>query len=553
MPNSAAAASTPTPSPASAPEATVEKAATAKTTGLISLAIFTSRIMGLVRDTLMARFFSPFLRDCFQVAFRIPNMLRDLFAEGALSTAFVSVFSKKMKTEGDAPAWQLAHKMLALTTIFMSAITLVGMLLSGPLVRLMAMGYEDDKIEVIITLTRILFPFILLVSLAALVMGILNAKSVYGPPALASTWFNIVSIIIGFGGAAMFDRSFGVVAMIWISIGTLAGGLAQLASQLPALTRTGYHFKWDRLWRGDEGVSKILSLMWPSVIAGSAVQVNVLLNTIFATSISADKNGPVFWLGAAFRLMQLPLGIFGVAVATVTLPIISRAATEGINDKFRNALGAGNRLILFLCVPSAVGLFFLANPIISIIFEHGSFSAYETERTAAALKYYAIGLVFYSLIKVVQPAFTAIDKRFIPMFVAIISIVVNATLNYLFVFVFKLGHEYLALSTAIVAFLNCALLLVSLTKISGGLENRKLLLTLARLAVPLIALGFLCWLAMHTYLSRQDWDHWGFFMRAAVLGITLSTGGLIYMGLASVLKVDEAKQFLKILQRRIRR
>ena len=538
---------------ATAPPPQEEKAASAKTTGLVSLAIFTSRIMGLVRDVLMARFFSPYLRDCFNVAFRTPNMLRDLFAEGALSTAFVSVFSKKIKLEGDAPAWSLAHKMLTLATIFMSLISVCGVLVAPLLVRLLANGWSEEKLKFTILLAQIMYPFILLVSLAALVMGMLNSKKVYGAPAMASTYFNITSIVVGIGLGWCFDRSMGWIAMVWFSIGTLFGGLAQLASQLPALRKIGYRFRWDAAWKKDEGVRKILSLMWPAIIAGGAVQVNVLLNTIFASHIEGDKDGPVSWLGYAFRLMQLPLGVFGVAVATVTLPVISRAATEGITDNFRRALGAGNRLVLFLCIPCAIGLFLLASPLISLLFERGKFSGYETAKTAGILRYYAIGLVFYALIKVIQPAFTAIDRRFVPMMVAAGSVVINAGLNYCFIIFWKLGPEYLAFSTAVVACLNCLVLYFTLTKISHGLENEKLLQTLLRLALPLAALTAVCVLASQTVLVRERWEHCSFLLKSLALGGTLALAGSLYLGLATWLKVDEARQFSQIVFRKLKR
>lgn len=509
--------------------------------------------MGLIRDILMAKFFNPYLRDCFQVAFRTPNMLRDLFAEGALSTAFVTVFSKKLKTEGDAPAWNLAHKMLTLATIFMSLISLLGVLLSPVIVRLLANGWGEEKLRYTVALAQIMYPFILMLSLAALVMGILNAKKVYGPPALASTYFNITSIVLGLGLGWLFDPGMGWVAMIWFSVGTLLGGLAQLVSQIPALRKIGYRFKWDRQWKGNADVKKILQLMWPAMIAGGAVQVNVLLNTIFASHIHGDPDGPVTWLNMAFRLMQLPLGVFGVAVATVTLPEIARAATEGVNDKFRNSLGAGNRLVLFLCIPSAIGLMMLASPIISLLFERGKFSAYETQKTAIALQYYAMGLVFYALIKVIQPAFTAIDRRFIPMLVATISIFVNAGLNIGFVFVLKLGHEFLALSTAFVAFINCIVLYATLSKISNGLEGRQMLKTLARMIPAIAMLGLTCYLAQQYLLDRSRWIHWPLIVRAATLIGTVGVAGGLYLGLASLLRVEEARQFTGVLKRRLKR
>jgi putative peptidoglycan lipid II flippase len=533
------------------PAGSDEKASGAKATGVVALAIMCSRVLGLVRELIFAALFAPGLRDCFTVAFRTPTMLRDLFAEGALSTAFVTVFSQKLKTEGDGAAWQLAHRILSLAVVFMSLISIGGVLVAPWLVRLLAGGWatEEWKIPFTVHLAQIMYPFILMVSLAALVMGILNSKRVYGVPAMASSFFNIVSIVGGAGIGWAMDPSFGKTAMIGFSIGTLLGGLAQLAVQLPALYQLGYRFRFNRDW-SDPGVKRILQLMWPAVIAGSAVQVNVLLNTVFASHL-ALKDGPVSWLNYSFRLMQLPLGVFGVAVATVTLPVLSRVATEGITDKFRSVLGAGNRLVLFLTLPSAVGLFVLAEPIISLLYERGKFTHPETLATAAALRWYAVGLIFYSCIKVIQPAFTAIDRRFIPMFVALGSIVLNATLNSLFVFHFHFGHEYLALSTAVIAGTNFALLYFMMSRIAGGLETGRLLLTIAKLTPAVALLGLVSWAGQHWVL--QGWSAFGLVRRAALLGGVVAAAGGAYFLLANLFKVEEAQQFLGIVRRKVRR
>ena len=538
-----------------------ETAASAKTTGLVAIAIMCSRVLGLIRDMIFANLFHKGLRDCFLVAFRTPNMLRDLFAEGALSTAFVTVFSQKMKTEGDRPAWELAHRILSLTVVFMSAVALLGVLLAPLIIRLLAGGWADEewKIPFTVTLAQVMFPFILLVSLAALVMGILNAKKVYGVPAMASSFFNITSIVGGAGLGWLMEKwfgdwdkthEFGQWAMIGFSIGTLLGGLAQLGVQLPSLWKLGYHFRFIRDWK-DAGVQRILHLMWPAVIAGSAVQVNVLLNTIFASYL-ATKDGPVSWLNYAFRLMQLPLGVFGVAVATVTLPALSRVATEGITPKFREILGGGNRLVIFLTLPCAVGLVLLAHPIISVLYERGKFSADETIATAGALQWYAVGLVFYACIKIVQPAFTAIGHRFVPMVVALISIGVNAGLNSVFVFVFRWDHTWLAFTTAVVACANCTILYVMLTRIAGGLEGRKLLASMCRLVLPVAALGLVAWLGWHFFME-QGWQAFGFMRRCFMLGLTITAAGTAYMMLSHLLKVEEAKQFMDLATRKLRR
>lgn len=534
-----------------AAEASDEKAASAKTTGIVAAAIMCSRVLGLIRELIFAALFAPGLRDCFTVAFRTPNMLRDLLAEGALSTAFVTVFSQKLKMEGQQSAWQLAHRILSLAAVFVSLVAIGGVLLSPFIVRLLAGGWasEEWKIPFTVQLAQIMYPFILLVSLSALVMGILNSNKVYGVPALASSFFNIVSIIGGAGIGYLLDPTFGWKAMLGFSVGTLLGGLAQLGVQWPSLRRLGYRFRFTRDWK-DPGVKRILQLMWPAVIAGSAVQVNVLLNTIFASHLEL-KDGPVSWLNYAFRLMQLPLGVFGVAVATVTLPVLSRVATDGINQKFRSVLGSGNRLVLFLTLPSAVGLWVLAHPIISLLYERGKFNAYETEQTAAALKWYAVGLIFYACIKVIQPAFTAIDRRFVPMVVALISIVLNATLNSLFVFHYRLGHEYLALSTAVIAATNFSLLYFMMHRIAGGLDTGKLLLTLAKLIPATAALGLVSWAGLHWGLT--EWAHSGFLRRAISLCLIIAAAGGSYFVLALALHVEEARQFTGILIRKMRR
>ena len=286
-----------------------------RATGIVGVAILCSRVLGLIRELLFAGLFGAGRNlDAFLMAFRVPNMLRDLFAEGALSAAFITT------------AWRLANKVATLTAVFMSAVTLLGIVFAPQLIEVMTWwSWSPEKTELTILLTRIMWPFILMVSLAALVMGMLNAKQVFGPPAMASSFFNLGSIIGGVALGWWLDPQFGARSLIGLSIGTLIGGLWQLTAQFPSLRRVGYKYRPDFQWR-DEGVRTVLGLMAPAVIAASVVQVNVLVNSGFAARLG---DGPVSWLNIAFRLMQLPLGIFGVAVATVTLPLVSRSAAVG--------------------------------------------------------------------------------------------------------------------------------------------------------------------------------------------------------------------------------
>ncbi|HEY0803008.1 MAG TPA: murein biosynthesis integral membrane protein MurJ, partial [Steroidobacteraceae bacterium] len=288
-----------------------------KAAGIIGLAVMCSRLLGLLREQIFAALFGGGLAmDAFTAAFRIPNLLRDLFAEGALSTAFVTTFSKTIARGGDGEAWRLANKVATATAMVLGLICVLGMLFSNELVALLAPGFDHDKALLTAHLTRIMFPFILLVSLAALVMGMLNAKNVFGMPAMASSFFNIGSIIGGVSLGFWIDPHFGPRALIGLAFATVIGGGLQLAVQLPALARLGYRFRPDIHWR-DPGVKAILLLMGPAVIAASTVQFNVLVNSMFASTLG---DGAIFWLAIAFRLVQLPLGLFGVALGTVTLP-----------------------------------------------------------------------------------------------------------------------------------------------------------------------------------------------------------------------------------------
>jgi len=364
-----------------------DRQAATKAAGVVSFAVMLSRILGLVRDQCFAALFGAGRgMDAFVIAFRLPNLLRDLFAEGALSTAFVTTFSRKIAVEGDRPAWGLASKVATLTAVFMSVVSLLGIVFASPLVAFLASGFPLEKRELTVGLTQIMYPFILLVSLAALVMGMLNAKNRFAIPALASCFFNIGSIVGGVGIGYLLDPKFGDRALTGLAIGTLIGGLLQLVVQLPSLKSVGFRFRPDFQWR-DKGVAEVLYLMAPAVIAASAVQVNVMVNGWFASHLG---DGPVSWLNYSFRLVQLPLGVFGVAISTVTLPVISKSAALKDVTNFRSTLARALRLAFFLTIPSTIGLVVLARPIIRVLYERGHFSPHATLETASVLQYYTV-------------------------------------------------------------------------------------------------------------------------------------------------------------------
>jgi putative peptidoglycan lipid II flippase len=535
------------PAAAIPPDEPTEKLNT-KAAGIIGLAVMCSRLLGLARDLIFAALFGGgAAMDAFTAAFRIPNLLRDLFAEGALSTAFVTTFSKTIARGGDVAAWRLANKVATLTAVVLGVLCIAGMVFSVQLVGVLAPGFDPEKAALTAQLTRIMFPFILLVSLAALVMGMLNSKSVFGMPAMASSFFNLGSIVGGVALGLWIDPHFGPRALIGLGVATVFGGALQLAVQLPSLARLGYRFHPDFQWR-DAGVKSILLLMGPSVIAASTTQFNVLINSMFASTLG---DGPIFWLSIAFRLMQLPLGLFGVALGTVTLPLLSRLVVAGQMTAFRDELAHAMRLALLLTIPSTVGLIMLAEPIISVLFQHGKFNAYEAAQAAAALRFYAIGLAGYATLKVLVNAFYALDRRKTPMFVSFLAVALNLLFNWIFTFRLGWGFRGLAFSTGCIATVNFLLLYALMRRHLGGLESRRMLVMLAKAAVAAAALVGVCAASSHWLLA--GWQTQTLPIKLSALFGTIIVGALVFAGCGAALHVEELKELQAAIMRRLRR
>jgi putative peptidoglycan lipid II flippase len=516
--------------------------------GLIGIAVMCSRVLGLIREALFAALFGGGKEmDVFITAFRIPNLLRDLFAEGALSTAFVTVFSKTIATDGEQAAWRLANKVMTLATIFMSAITLLGVLSAPWLVSLLAPGFDAEKAAMTTTLVRVMYPFILLVSLAALVMGMLNARNVFGAPAMASSFFNIGSIVGGVAIGWWLDPKFGSGALVGLAVGTLIGGALQLGVQLPSLRALGYRFRPDFLWRSD-GVRNILTLMGPAVIAASTVQVNVMVSTNFASHLA---DGSIAWLNNAFRLMQLPLGLFGVALGTAALPVLARLVANQHMAEFRTELARAMRLSFVLTIPATIGLIVLAEPIMSVIYQHHRFTAEHARQAAGALQLYAMGLCSYAAMKVLVTAFYAVDKRWTPMLISLLAIGLNALLCWLFISRLGWDHRGLAAATASIAIFNFALLYVFMHRRLKSLDTTLLLTTLLKVSLAGAALGLTAWAGKHYWL--RDWATQAFVPKAALLALVIALSGMAYALVAMALRLREVQQIAGSVTRRLSR
>jgi putative peptidoglycan lipid II flippase len=469
-----------------------------RSAGVVSLAVASSRITGLVREMVMARLFGAGqVYDAFLLGFRIPNLTRDLFAEGALSSAFVPVFTQHLMQKGKAEAARLFDLVATGLILLVGAVCAAGVWFSPELVRLLAPGFEKipGKFELAVLLTRIMFPVLLLVALAAQAMGVLNACNRFGIPALASTFFNLGSVAFGllFGWTAA--RWLGLEMVHAMAVGIVFGGAMQLAGQMPSLVREGFVFR-PRLDFSHPGLRQVMRLMVPAILGNAALQINVLVNTNFASSITDAAgrviDGPVSWLGYAFRFLQLPIGIFGVAIASATLPLVSRSAATGKMDDFRATVSRSLGLVLLLTIPSSVGLAILGKSMVGAVYESGPFRAFDTRQTALAVACYAVGLAGYSAVKILAPSLYALHDARTPMVVSIASIAVNYAVASTMVRFAGLGHAGLALATSAVSTFGAVALLAALRLRLGAIGGRDLAATAWKVALASAVMGTAC-------------------------------------------------------------
>jgi len=519
----------------------------AKSAGSVGIAVFCSRILGLIREQVMAVLFGAgFYMDAFVVAFRIPNLLRDLFAEGALSAAFVTVFTDYGQTKGREATWRLANNVLVTLTLLLTLITLLGMFFSEEIIRIMApdFGRVAGKIELTRLLTNIMFPFLTLISAAAVVMGILNTRGVFFIPAMASTFFNLGSIL---GGVlcAWYAPVFGQPRIVGMAVGTLIGGLLQLLIQMPSLGKTG--FEWRPVFNPwDPGLRRIMILMIPAVIGLSATQINIFINTHFAASCA---EGSVSWLNYAFRLMQFPIGVFGVAISIATLPLVSRQASRGDMASLKATYVSSLTMAFLLTVPASFGLAILAEPIIRLIFEHGRFTAPDTRHTAEALAYYAVGLFAYSSVKITVPIFYALKDTKYPVMASFISVITNIAIISLTLETFQ--HKAIAFSTSITMIFNFAFLGAILYRKVGGFDLRYLFRSLLKITGASLAMGGLAY-ALNLGLVNL-WGKPRLPGQMAALALVITVAGLFYFGLIRWLGIREFREILDKLKERLRR
>lgn len=462
----------------------------ARSAGVFGLATITSRILGLARETVMAYYFGANdAADAFRVASRIPNLVRDLFAEGAMSAAFVPTFTRQLTLQGRERSWHLANSVINALLIITGVIVVLGIIFADSLVRLYAPDFSavPGKIELTIYLARIVLPFLTLVAVAAVLMGMLNSLGHFFIPALSPAMFNVAGILISIAFIP-YAGALGVQPITIVAIATLVGGIGQLVIQWPPLRQEGFRYRPVVDFK-DEGLRRMLLLMGPGTIGMAATQINVFVNTQLATG---QGTGAVSWLDYAFRLMYLPIGLFGVSIATAATPAISRLVAQQDFVRIRSTIANALGLMFFLNLPASVGLIVLARPIIAMIFERGRFTPADTMNTASALQLYAIGLIGYSVVRIISPTFYALGRSRIPVIVSAASVLVNIALNLTLVRV--LGFRGLALGTSITAILNAALQMFILRREIHGIEGRRIATSFAKVSIASAAMGGVTWI-----------------------------------------------------------
>ena len=541
------------------PQTSDDQQQVTRSAGIVSIAVMASRLLGLVREKVIAYYFAAGVGgDAFYAAFRIPNLMRDLFGEGALSKAFVTTFTATELEDGEEAAWRLASRVFNATFLLLTLITVIGIFAAPAIVDLIftGKGFQDvpldpsehfgfdSKRDLTVYLTQIMFPYLILVSLAAVTMGLLNSKGKFGLPASASSFFNVGSLIVGVWGYYL-APSFDLHRTTGMAVGVLVGGALQFLIQVPSTWRVGFRYQPLLSFR-DERVRQVMRLIGPAILGVAALQINVLVNAIFAS----QGGGWLTWINRAFRLMHLPIGVFGVAISTVALPNLAKLVAEGDMAAYRRAFSYALRLTFLLTVPASIGLMVLAEPICRLIFEGGQASPLDTQQTAIALFYYGFGLCGFSAVKIATDGFYTFNDTRTPAVISLCTVGLNITLNYLFIYRLGFDHRSLALSTSCTITLNFLALLLLLRGKAGGLGLSGIWLLLIKLALVSAVMGVCLLVGIHT--DRRVGLGWRVII-ARLIGVfvPIGLGVAVLVGGAKLMRIRELDQLLGAIARRL--
>ena len=525
--------------------------------GIVSLAVMGSRILGLAREIVIFNYFSTKLNaPAFHLAFRIPNFLRDMFGEGILSKAFITTFVATEAEDGKEAAWDLANRIFNLIFLVLICIVVLGIVFAPTIVNILTRENFDEtlvsskhygfdtKVALTIHLTQLMFPYLLFVSLAAIAMGLLNSKGKFAIPACASSFFNLSSLLIGISGYYLFPR-FGMHPTTGMAVGVVIGGIVQFLIQVPPMYSVGFRYK-PLLNLRDPRVLQVLRLLGPAILGVAAVPINQLTNTWFITS--GDEW--LAWIQGAYRIMHLPLGIFGVAISTVILPQLAKFANAGETEQFRNSLSYALRLMLTVILPASIGLMVLSEPICRLLYERGAFLESDTLAMGAILFVYAFGLCGFSALKIVTDGFYAHKDIRAPVIVSLCGVTLNICLNYLFIYrELILDPRAMVFSTVLTVTLNSAVLLLLLRRKVGRLGLWLVVPLVFKILIASAVMGVVCWVT-NGVIEQDMLGTYGLIPRIINVFVPIGLSVLVLAGMYKLLEVAEFDDILNIFKRR---
>ena len=521
-----------------------ENVKVAKAAGIVGAATLVSRVMGYVRDMAMSWAFGTGLAaDAFYVAYRIPNLLRELLAEGSMSAAFIPVFTETLTKESKESALHLANAVFARLLMILIILTGLGIIFAPYVVNVIAYGWVHkaeyhDKYLLGITLTRIMFPYLLFIGLAALAMGMLNSLRSFLTPALSPVMLNVMTI-----SAVVLSIRFLSQPIMGVAIGVVLGGLFQFLIQVPGLKKQGMRMR-PQFAPTHPGVKKIGLLALPVFLSSSVNQLNIFMGTIFASFLAT---GSITYLFYGMRFIHFPLGIFGIAIATAVLPTMSTQAARREMTEFRETLSFGLRLVFFIMFPAMAGLITLRVPIVNLLLQHGHFDRTSTLGVASALLYYAVGLWSFAGVRIVAQAFYSLQDTRTPVKIAILALFTNILCSAAFILWTPLQHGGLALAASLASMLNISLLTIQLRKKIGRIDASRILRSLLKIIPTSVVMGMIGW-----WISRNPvWELGGnTLFKTGLLGGGVIVSLLFYIVVMWILKSEELEFIWGMVKRK---
>jgi putative peptidoglycan lipid II flippase len=522
-----------------------ENVKVAKAAGIVGSATLASRIMGYVRDMVMSWAFGTGLAaDAFYVAYRIPNLLRELLAEGSMSAAFIPVFTETLTKESKESARHLANAVFARLLVILLVLTGLGIIFAPYIVKAIAWGWkfdaDSDKFLLAASLTRMMFPYLLFIGLAALAMGMLNSLRAFLTPALSPVMLNVMTIT-----AVVVSMRYLSQPIMGVAVGVVLGGMFQFLIQVPGLQKQGMMVR-PQFQPTHPGVKKIGLLALPVFLSSSVNQLNIFIGTIFASFLAT---GSIAFLFYGMRFIHFPLGIFGIAIATAVLPTMSAQAARREMTEFRETLSFGLRLVFFIMFPAMAGLITLRVPIVNLLLQHGHFDRASTLGVASALLYYAVGLWSFAGVRIVAQAFYSLQDTKTPVKIAILALFTNIACSTAFILWTPLAHGGLALAASLASMLNISLLTIQLRKKIGRIDARRILTSLLKIIPTSIVMGMIGW-----WISLNPvWELGGkTLLKTGLLGGGMIVSVLFYIAAMWTLKSEELEFIWGMVKRRSR-